>query len=371
MAFGQPVGEASALLGAPTQITNLVNGQVLVYNASLGVWQNQTVAGGGGVSSLNGLTGALSLAAGSGIGVTPSGTTITLANAGVLSLQGSTGALTLSAGGGISIAGLTITNAGVTSAVAGTGISVNAATGAVTFTNSGVTSAVAGTGITLSSGTGAVTITNAGATSVAAANGSVVVSPTTGAVTVKLGELNSGGTLDAVPFAVSGTAAGDILTNNGTDWVNFAAGTTNQVLMMTSTGGVFSWQTAIAYSFLATYFSGTVTTTTLYTAFGGPVTPASTVVANYFHQTMTITAVDLYVVTNSLSSSDTYTVTVYNATTSLGLAVSFAGGATGHESATGSLAVGSGAELYIKMVSSAGTGTLTATLTVTFTTNVT
>jgi hypothetical protein len=52
-------------------------------------------------------------------------------------------------------AGSYLTSA-VTSAVAGTGISVSGATGAVTFTNSGVTSAVAGTGVTVSGSTGAV-----------------------------------------------------------------------------------------------------------------------------------------------------------------------------------------------------------------------
>jgi hypothetical protein len=52
--------------------------------------------------------------------------------------------------------------AGVSSAVAGTGISVSAATGDVTFTNTGVTSIVAGTGISISGATGAVTITNTG-----------------------------------------------------------------------------------------------------------------------------------------------------------------------------------------------------------------
>ena len=46
---------------------------------------------------------------------------------------------------------------GVTSAVAGTGISVSGATGAVTVTNTGVTSAVAGTGVGVSAATGAVT----------------------------------------------------------------------------------------------------------------------------------------------------------------------------------------------------------------------
>ena len=48
----------------------------------------------------------------------------------------------------------------VTSAVAGTGISVSAATGAVTFTNTGVTSVTAGTGISVSASTGGITISN-------------------------------------------------------------------------------------------------------------------------------------------------------------------------------------------------------------------
>jgi len=51
---------------------------------------------------------------------------------------------------------------GVSSAVAGSGISVSGSTGAVTFTNSGVTSIVAGTGISISGGTGAVTVTASG-----------------------------------------------------------------------------------------------------------------------------------------------------------------------------------------------------------------
>jgi len=55
---------------------------------------------------------------------------------------------------------VTIANTGVTSNVAGTGITVSGATGAVTITNSGVTSIVAGTNISISGATGAVTITN-------------------------------------------------------------------------------------------------------------------------------------------------------------------------------------------------------------------
>jgi hypothetical protein len=71
---------------------------------------------------------------------------------------------TMTAGAGITVGTATgegstpvITNTGVTSNVAGTGISVSGGTGAVTITNSGVTSAVAGTGVSVSAGTGAVT----------------------------------------------------------------------------------------------------------------------------------------------------------------------------------------------------------------------
>ena len=64
----------------------------------------------------------------------------------------------ISAGTGLSLSAGTLTNSGVTSNVAGTGISVSGATGAVTVTNTGVTSIVAGTNITISGSTGAVTV---------------------------------------------------------------------------------------------------------------------------------------------------------------------------------------------------------------------
>ena len=94
---------------------------------------------------------------------TPSSGTLTnctgLPNAGLVNSS-----LTVTAGTGMSGGGsvalgssVTLTNAGVTSNVAGTGITVSGATGAVTITNAGVTSAVAGTGVTVSGATGAVT----------------------------------------------------------------------------------------------------------------------------------------------------------------------------------------------------------------------
>ena len=213
---------------------------------------------GGSVSSVNGLTGAVTIYGGSGISVAAAGGGITLTNTGVQSLNGVTGAVTnvarinegntysvkqvMNAGitasalnvagvaafnantGDISLLGTntylnsttttvqnasalltvqgnvvgdkgtlrlkgydgdvtlynndikpqtsqtgnlvhtlpattgTLLNSAVTSAVAGTGISVSASTGAVTFTNTGVQSAVAGNQITVSGATGAVTI---------------------------------------------------------------------------------------------------------------------------------------------------------------------------------------------------------------------
>lgn len=83
--------------------------------------------------------------------------------------------VTPTSGTGISLTGVTsvgpsasftVNNTGVTSAVAGTGVSVSSATGAVTFTNTGVTSLTAGTGITLSGATGAVTVSASGTTTI-------------------------------------------------------------------------------------------------------------------------------------------------------------------------------------------------------------
>lgn len=66
--------------------------------------------------------------------------------------------------GGLTYANGNVTNSGVTSNVAGTGIGVSGATGAVTISNTGVTSIVAGTNVTISGATGAVTINASGGT---------------------------------------------------------------------------------------------------------------------------------------------------------------------------------------------------------------
>jgi hypothetical protein len=91
------------------------------------------------VTALNVGNGTITIAAGTGVGV------------------GTTNTFTTNQSGATTV---TISNSGVTSNVAGTGISLSGGTGAVTITNSGVTSNVAGTGISVSGATGAVTITN-------------------------------------------------------------------------------------------------------------------------------------------------------------------------------------------------------------------
>jgi hypothetical protein len=90
------------------------------------------------VESLRGLTGAVGLTNGNGIGLSVSGNTLTFSNSGVLSFNGLTGAVT----GVASIRGLT-GNVGITN---GTGIGLSLSGQTMTFSNTGVLSIDGGTG---------------------------------------------------------------------------------------------------------------------------------------------------------------------------------------------------------------------------------
>ena len=154
--------------------------------------------------------------------------------------------LLFTAGTGISAAvsatdTLTITNSGVTSAVAGTGISVSGATGAVTFGNTGVTSIVAGTNVSISAATGAVTINSTDqftgtVTSVDTAAGTFISGSggpitTTGSLTY---DLSATGTPSATTFLRGDNTWGTPAGSGGTvTSVDVSGGTTG----LTTSGG--------------------------------------------------------------------------------------------------------------------------------------
>ncbi len=101
---------------------------------------------------------------------------------------------TYTAGSGINISLGVISNSGVLSNIAGTGISVSGATGNVTVTNTGVTSAAAGTGISVSASTGAVTFSTSNIPNASLTNSSVTVGSTNislGATSTTLAGLSS------------------------------------------------------------------------------------------------------------------------------------------------------------------------------------
>lgn len=126
-------------------------------------------------------------------------------------------------GTGISVGGspvslggvLTLTNTGVTSATAGTGISVSASTGAVTISNIGVTSITAGSGISVSASTGSITIS-----SIAGGGGTV----TSVGLTAPTSVFNS-------------PATNSPITTSGTLDLTFITQTANTVFAGPTTGG--------------------------------------------------------------------------------------------------------------------------------------
>jgi excisionase family DNA binding protein len=134
--------------------------------------------GGTKVSSLNTLTGALTLAGTTGeVAVNSNGTdTLTIDLDPAVSLLGQT------------ISNAELVNSGVTINT-GTGLSGGGAValgGTLNLANTGVTSNIAGTGISVSGATGDVTITNTGVTSLSGTANQVNVSAATGAVTLSL-----------------------------------------------------------------------------------------------------------------------------------------------------------------------------------------
>lgn len=140
----------------------------------------------------------------------------------VLTFSSDAGTLTnnrvVGAGSGIDISvggsdngAFTIINSGVISNVAGSGISVSAATGDVTISNTGLLSASAGSGIDVSTSAGNVTIANTGVLSLTAGTG-IALTNSTGNITVS----NTGVTSVGLSMPSLFTVANSPVTTTGT-----------------------------------------------------------------------------------------------------------------------------------------------------------
>ena len=131
---------------------------------------------------------------------------------------------------------------GVTSNLAGTGISVSGATGAVTIGNTGVTSIVAGSGISVSGSTGAVTI-NAANSNIGYAK--VTLTPTQingmSASPVTLVSGSTGQVLIPISWGLFYTYTGSAFASGGPIYVGPAS----------SGGGVLQSSTTLAAAVLA------------------------------------------------------------------------------------------------------------------------
>lgn len=188
--IGQTGGDPAIRVGAEVSIDGTLasnSDNKLPTEKAVKTYVDNSVAG-GAVSTVNGATGAITIAAGSAIDVSTSGQTITVANQ------------------------------GVRSAVSGSGISVSGATGNVTFTNTGVTGLVAGTAISLSGSTGNITVTNTGVQSLAGTTNQITVSGSTGAVTISLpSDITTPGSLSV---GTNLTVTGNLTVNGTTTTVN-------------------------------------------------------------------------------------------------------------------------------------------------------
>lgn len=136
----------------------------------------------------------------------------------------------------------------------------------ITLTNAGVTSAVAGTGITVSAATGAVTINNSGVTSITGTGNQITASASTGGVTLSLPQ--SIGTGNTVQFA--NVYANNFYDGTGTYNVNLGSGgTAGRGMVAGYSGGSYA---GIGYNITHTSTGGVynkpINDTTSYIRFG-------------------------------------------------------------------------------------------------------
>lgn len=235
-------------LSIPATVTQIIAGENITIDQPNGnVTINAPGAGpGGGVASIAGLTGVVTLSspdsaividvagqdiqfssngvrtATAGDGISIDGTNdITITNTGVLSISDATGIITLSGGTGVDITNesgtFTISNSGVTELTGGAGIGLNFQTGSVTISNLGLLSAVAGDGIGVVTDAGEATISNTGVKSLAGLAGNLGVGAGTGIGVATSGPnviISNTGITSLTPGTGIGVS-GSTITNNG------------------------------------------------------------------------------------------------------------------------------------------------------------
>ena len=152
---------------------------------------------GGAVSTIEGLTGAVDLVAGTGIGITTAGQNITFTNTGVVSLNSIAGSIDIigAVGGGIDVN------------VDGTDIELSLINDSITINTS--TGLAGGGSVALGSG---ITLTNVGVTSVSGTTNEITVSGATGSVQI--------GLPDNVTIGGNLSVAGNLTINGTTTTVN-------------------------------------------------------------------------------------------------------------------------------------------------------
>ncbi len=272
--------------------------------------------------------------AGTGIGVLVNGPadSMTISNTGVTQFNGATGNISYNSFGSISdgyniatadqandsilfVPGsgigvvvntpgdnVTISNTGVTQAVAGTGISVSAGTGSVTIGNTGVTAITAGTAIT-TSGSGNVTVNNDGVTTFNGAKGAITY--------------NSFGTMSDG----TNTAAADL----ANDTFTFVPGTGIGVLVSSASDNITISNTGV------TSLNGATGARHTYSTFTDGTTPTTASAGN---TTMTLTGSNGIKVT---TSPNTATITMTETTLVRVSDLTIAKGSTANVIATGSI----------------------------------
>lgn len=129
---------------------------------------------------------------------------------------------------------------------AGTGITVTPSAGTLTIANAGVTSIVAGTGVSISGSTGAVTVNNTGVTSVNLATTSAALTVSGGPVTTT-GTINVNAQADINALASFNLATGIAVRTAANTWaLRSIAGTANQITVTNGDGVAANPTVAIA-----------------------------------------------------------------------------------------------------------------------------